>query len=186
MNNFFTSENKPFVCLNKVKSLVGKDSMVHNCTTQLDNTQYVDINGYCCSTHNTLEDMIKNAKVIQSIHDINKMIDKIKELHQKLKGNNQHLYHLKKPTYSDYFNKIVDYIHFFSGLEENHRLLKKQYNELIFSPNQIVEKGMNDVRYLQQDRNLENYDKKNYSLYLSFFYMVLITSTVTFIHRQIK
>jgi len=176
MNNFFTSENKPFVCLNKVKSF-DENSVVHNCTTQSKE---------CCSKYNTLEDMINNATVVQSIHDINKMIDKIKKLHQTLKSTNVFSSKTPRPLYIDFEKKIVDNINFFSGLEENHRLLKKQYNELIFSPNQIVEKGMNDVRYLQQDRNLENYDKKNYSLYLSFFYMVLITSTVTFIHRQIK
>jgi len=73
-------------------------------------------------------------------------------------------------------------------LDENHRLLTKQYNELIFSPNEVinVDENINKFRYLELDRKLEKYDKKTYSLYKIFFYIMLITSGTLFIRKQIK
>ena len=68
--------------------------------------------------------------------------------------------------------ELENLIGFVDEVEVNHRLLKKQYNELIFSPNEVinVDENINKFRYLELDRKLEKYDKKTYSLYKIFFY----------------
>jgi len=84
--------------------------------------------------------------------------------------------------------KIKEMIVLVDSLEVNHRLFKKQYDELIFSPNEVinVDENINKFRYLELDRKLEKYDKKTYALYKNFFYIMLITSGIFFIRKQLK
>jgi len=84
--------------------------------------------------------------------------------------------------------KIEEMWSLVDSLEVNHRLFKKQYDELIFSPNEVinVDENINKFRYLELDRKLEKYDKKTYALYKNFFYIMLITSGIFFIRKQLK
>ena len=180
-SDFFDVNNKPVLCLNKLDATYDNINKKWN---SCENSK----NDKCCSYYKDKE--VDDLK-------INK-INSLDEFNEKLKKNNigiipdysiksyEMLKNFNSPTFDE--EKMKNLLKFSIELDENHRLLVKQYNELIFSPNEVinVDENVNKFRYLELDRKLEKYDKKTYSLYKIFFYIMLITSGVLFIRKQLK
>lgn len=192
-NNFFDVNKDPLLCLNKMEP-----SYENKKWSSCENSK----NERCCNFYEDNEDFyednedlddakINKIKSLDKFHNfldnsdgtgiINQYVIKSNEFLNKLKPTNN----TDSTVNSEYLKELTKLS---IKLDENHRLLTKQYNELIFSPNEVinVDENINKFRYLELDRKLEKYDKKTYSLYKIFFYIMLITSGTLFIRKQIK
>lgn len=174
-DDFFDVDKNPKICLHKPD---GVTTLENNVWTNCEN----DPNkSYCCN---------ENVNKIDSIEKFNEFKGKIVVWYGALvipkciHANNE----IKEENRISIQDKIKEIIGKVDSLEVNHRLFKKQYDELIFSPNEVinVDKNINKFRYLELDRKLEKYDKKTYALYKNFFYIMLITSGIFFIRKQLK
>lgn len=178
-DDFFDVDKNPKICLHE-----------HDGVTTLENNVWTNCENdpnksYCCSN--------ENVNKIDSIEKFNEFKGKIKVWYgelkipncEKKKDNDKEITNANKKSIKDKIKKIIGKV---DSLEVNHRLFKKQYDELIFSPNEVinVDKNINKFRYLELDRKLEKYDKKTYALYKNFFYIMLITSGIFFIRKQLK
>ena len=168
---FFDVDKNPIICLNKLTSTYDNDSDTWiNCDNNPSNDQ-------CCNSYKGKDiDFNKVDKII-----------KLSEFESYITTTESSMSSLDL-TESNCENDIENIIGIVESVEVNQRLLKKQYNELIFSPNEIinVDENINKFRYLELDRKLEKYDKKTYALYKNFFYIMLITSGIFFIRKQLK
>ena len=175
-DDFFDVNENPKFCLNGLTSNY-KENIWINC----ENSENVN----CCNYIGT-----NTANDITSLDDFDDFINKIDNKYDnKTDGLGTLLRNkLKQAECPDPTDELKNLIGFVDSVEVNHRLLKKQYNELIFSPNEVinVDENINKFRYLELDRKLEKYDKKTYSLYKIFFYIMLITSGTIFIKKQLK
>ena len=180
-SDFFDVNNDPVLCLNKMDATYDETNKKWN---SCENSK----NENCCSYYKGIE--IDNNKInkIKSLDEFNEKLKKggVGIIPNYTIKSYEMLESFNSPTFDE--EKIKELIKFSIELDENHRLLVKQYNELLFSPNEVinVDENINKFRYLELDRKLEKYDKKTYSLYKIFFYTMLITSGVLFIRKQLK
>ena len=186
-NNFFGVNNDPILCLNKMDPSYDISKNIWNSCENSKNTT-------CCSFYKGKEIDSAQINKIKSLDEFHNFLDNSSEtgIIDKYVIRSTEFLKILKPADNTVPSvnpdKLKELTKFSIKLDENHRLLTKQYNELIFSPNEVinVDENINKFRYLELDRKLEKYDKKTYSLYKIFFYIMLITSGTLFIRKQIK
>ena len=193
-DDFFAANDNPKICLNGFTSIYDTSSKNwSNCNNSNNNKN-------CCAYEGLGSRDVNEIKSLDDYEDFIKKITKGNTGVTNSSGNYPNGYNsLSKkllykigtnctPPGEDPSVELKNLIGLVDSVDVNHRLLKKQYNELIFSPNEVinVDENINKFRYLELDRKLEKYDKKTYSLYKIFFYIMLITSGTLFIRKQLK
>lgn len=170
---FFDVDKNPKICLNKKPT----DNEV------LSNCEYYPNKKHCCDSYKGEIDSNKVTK-ITGLSSFKSYKDDTKDRVAIVETN----FNKKdcKDQTDEFGKNLKKLIGVVESVEVNQRLLRKQYNELIFSPNEVINVDETKIRYLELDRKLEKYDKKTYALYKNFFYIMLITSGILFIRKQIK
>jgi hypothetical protein len=188
--NFFDVDKNPNICLNDLSSSSYESGVLINC--EVNPSQET-----CCSYYEEKNGLTKEVTKITSLYEYEKyekevidnwetecgfLVKRFENVCTPAKQSN----HFQKPE--ELKKQLSKIIGLMDSVDVNHRLLTKQYNELIFSPNEVinVDENINKFRYLELDRKLEKYDKKTYALYKNFFYIMLITSGILFVRKQLK